>query len=162
MNLKLRKNRGLTLALMILAACMICLLVPTMSVSAKAKSGKYSFNGSPYMTKKSMGKLKIKNRKITVKGGYTMYNNGKGWKSLKKKKRTFKISKNCRFYAWPDRNGKYPTNKRLSYKTFVKRSKMWVKAKGKKLTGNYNNINFTIKNGKVVKAQLEWMYASAL
>ena len=47
MNLKLRKNRGLTLALMILAACMICLLVPTMSVSAKAKSGKYSFNGSP-------------------------------------------------------------------------------------------------------------------
>ena len=47
MNLKSRKNRGLTLALMILAACMICLLVPTMSVSAKAKSGKYSFNGSP-------------------------------------------------------------------------------------------------------------------
>ena len=162
MDNKLRKNRGFTVVLQILTACVILLLLSATSVSAKAKNGKYSFSGSPYMTKKSLGKLKIKKHKMTIKGGYTLFNNGKGWKSLKKKKRTFTLSKKCRFYAWPDQYGKYPTDKKSSYKTFVKRSKQWVKAKGSGLAGNYNNINFTVKKGKVVKVQMEWMCGPAL
>ena len=139
MNLKLKKNRGLTLALMILAACMICLLVPIMSVSAKTKSGRYEF----YKNWNSSKWVKIKNHKMTTFVSGTYYKNTRG-KDLKKKKRKFIISKNCRFYVTTPKK----KTKRISYKSFTKCSKE-------------NRILYLwVKKGKIVKAQWHNWYGT--
>ena len=170
MNLKSRKNRGLTLALMILAACMICLLVPTMSVSAKAKkkprSGEYYFFGNPYKNGSRngsrIGKIKIKSKKLTIQGGYLVYptKNGDGRKLLKKKKRKYVISKKCRYYL--ETNTGVGCVKCVSKKTFIKLSKKWVKNKGKKLTSGYDALTYKVKKGKVVELSIGVIPAAVL
>ena len=151
MNIKLRKNRRFTLALLILAACLIFSLVPTMSVSAKARNGQYYFCGDPYDNGKGIGKIKIKNNKLTIQGGYLMHPTKKGnnGKLLKKKKRKYTISKKCR-YSLATNTGA-GCLKRVSKKTFIKLSKKWIKKKGKKLTGAYDGLDFKVKKGKVVE-----------
>ena len=138
MDFKLKKSRGFTLALLILTACLVFSLVPTMSVFAKAKNGRYEF----YKEWNSSKWVKIKKNRMTTYVAGVYYKNARG-KSLKKKKRKFSVSKNCQFYVTSSNGIKH-----CSYKSFIKKPK------------KYSILYLWVKKGKVVKAQWHNRYGT--
>ena len=146
----MKKRKGIVLALALMLA--VCLVAGTGSSSVYAKSKKVyyygSFRGNVKDKDKSgiISKVYISKNKMIVKGSMKKAYSKNGMHSskakyCKKKKRTFKLAKNVKFYQ----SGGMPGEVRTSKENFVE----FCNTLNKQPNGL--GFWFVVKNGKVTK-----------
>lgn len=147
----MKKRKGIVLALALMLA--VCLVAGTGSSSVYAKSKKVyyygSFRGNVKDKDKSgiISKVYISKNKMIVKGSMKKAYTKNGMHSskakyCKKKKRTFKLAKNVKFYRSGGMAGEQRTT-RADMEEFCKENNRQPSGLG---------FWFVVKNGKIIKA----------